>query len=393
MPLLGPSPDIFFTGRTAMAAPDAFERSLAMNDDYIFSNHADAAERRRLQMLEQVHDPHTVQLLARAGLRAGLSCAEVGAGAGSIARHMRRTVGPGGRVVAVDLDPRFLGSDEGEPLEVRKADITTAEALETEAYDLIHARFLLVHLPDPAAAIGNIRRALKPGGVLVLEEPDFRTAFSAAEDPQIRASVDAVNRSICALYVGMGKDPGFGIRLPGLVRAVGLDEATTDVWAPLAAGGDLMARMMGASVLALRQRLVQTGAAIEDDVDRYLAASVEPGVWASYYATVCVVGRKTAGRPRDLSQVRTEIDALDRQLVRKIAARSRLVAEAGRLKRTAAEVQAPARVEQVIAKARDRAAECGAPIPVVEATYRAMISAFIDFEHAARRGAAEEGSG
>ena len=66
-----------------------------------------------------------------------------------------------------------------------------------------------------------------------------------------------------------------------------------------------------------------------------------------------------------LQEIRTEIDALDRQIVTLLAARERLVRRAGRLKTDTAAVRAPGRVEQV-----------------VERTYRAMIAAFIDLEPA-----------
>ena len=263
-----------------------------MNDTYIFSDHDDAPEGHRLQMLEQVHDPCTVELLSRAGLRSGQSCAEIGAGAGSIARHMSSVVGHAGRVVAVDIDPRFLTAGTAEGIEVRQADIAKPGPLERETYDVIHARFLLIHLQDPVGAVLNMMAALKPGGALILEEPDFRTAFSASTEPEERTSVDAVNRAICALYAGMGKDPGFGIRLPGIVQGAGLRETSVEVVAPLVPGGNRLAAMMGSSVSHLRDRLVATGAAAYEDIDRYCTASENAVAWASYYSTVSVLGRR-----------------------------------------------------------------------------------------------------
>jgi len=263
-----------------------------MTDAYIFSDHDDAAERHRLQMLERVHDQRTAQLLERAQLRLGQTCAEIGAGAGSIAGRMARQVGSTGRVVAVDIDPRFLISQELGDVEVRQADITKPGALERDNYDLIHARFVLVHLPDPAQAVANMVAGLKPGGALVLEEPDFRTAFSASENSADRASIDAVNRAICALYFQMGKDPGFGVRLPHVVEVAGVSQLEIDVLAPLVRGGDPMALMMGASVSHLRSRLLHTQAAVDGDIDRYCSAAADPAIWASYYSTVSVMGRK-----------------------------------------------------------------------------------------------------
>jgi isochorismate pyruvate lyase len=83
---------------------------------------------------------------------------------------------------------------------------------------------------------------------------------------------------------------------------------------------------------------------------------------------------------RGIDDVRAEIDAVDRDIVRLIAQRQRRVVEAGLLKRDRDAVRAPGRVEQVVEKVRMLADEAGADPGVVERTYRAMIAAFIDLE-------------
>lgn len=85
-------------------------------------------------------------------------------------------------------------------------------------------------------------------------------------------------------------------------------------------------------------------------------------------------------QPPTIEEVRTQIDALDRQIVELIAERQRWVVTAGSLKKDEQAVRAPARVEQVIDKVRGLAEEAGASPDVVERTYRAMIAAFIDLE-------------
>lgn len=84
----------------------------------------------------------------------------------------------------------------------------------------------------------------------------------------------------------------------------------------------------------------------------------------------------------DLSAIRASIDALDGEIIALIAQRQVHVAAAGALKRGQPRdaVRAPARVDEVIRKVRERAIESGASPDVVEATYRAMIGAFINFE-------------
>lgn len=84
--------------------------------------------------------------------------------------------------------------------------------------------------------------------------------------------------------------------------------------------------------------------------------------------------------PHSLETVRSQIDRIDRQLVTLLAERGAFVAQAARFKRTAEEVRAPQRVEQVIVRVRGLALELGANAEVTESVYRAMIAAFIQLE-------------
>lgn len=94
-------------------------------------------------------------------------------------------------------------------------------------------------------------------------------------------------------------------------------------------------------------------------------------------ATLAAMSEETT-----LAAVRAAIDELDGQIIDLIAQRQAQVVQAGILKRGQGSdaVRAPARVEDVIAKVRGRAEQAGASPDVVEATYRAMIGAFISLE-------------
>jgi len=96
-------------------------------------------------------------------------------------------------------------------------------------------------------------------------------------------------------------------------------------------------------------------------------------------------GSPTVGGGRccqTLGEVRDNIDRLDGEIVRLMAQRGQYVHEAARFKKNPAQVDAPERAEAVVQKAIRLAGENGLPSAVAEATYRAMIRAFIDYEHA-----------
>src|SRR5262249_41196057 len=75
---------------------------------YFATDSPDAFERRRLALLTEIADPITPRRLSDLGVGPGWRCLDVGAGDGSIARWLAARVGPEGRVVATDLEPRFL---------------------------------------------------------------------------------------------------------------------------------------------------------------------------------------------------------------------------------------------------------------------------------------------
>ena len=83
---------------------------------------------------------------------------------------------------------------------------------------------------------------------------------------------------------------------------------------------------------------------------------------------------------RTLGEVRSNIDRLDREIVRLIAERGHYVHEAARFKANPAQVESPERAEAVVRKAMAIAGQEGLSPKIAEATYRAMIRAFIDYE-------------
>lgn len=84
-----------------------------------------------------------------------------------------------------------------------------------------------------------------------------------------------------------------------------------------------------------------------------------------------------------LEEVRSSIDAVDRQVVKLLAERRGYVLQAARFKKTGDDVRAPARVEQVIAKVRGLAEAEGLEPELVEAVYRELIAGFVRLELAA----------
>ena len=87
----------------------------------------------------------------------------------------------------------------------------------------------------------------------------------------------------------------------------------------------------------------------------------------------------------NLHEVRANIDRLDREIVKLLAQREKFVLQAARFKKTAADVRAPARVEEVAANVRRHAMEFGASADAIERGYRVLIAGFTEAELAAHQ--------
>ena len=135
----------------------------------------------RFAGLEACFDETTFRHLTAVGIGPAWRCWEIGAGSGSVAGWMAERVGKDGAVLATDLNVDWIRTNITPRVEVRLHDLTSDE-IPRSAYDLIHARLVLVHLPQRDAIIPRLVSALAPSGWLVLEE--FLDAFPSGPEPE-----------------------------------------------------------------------------------------------------------------------------------------------------------------------------------------------------------------
>ncbi|MER7734779.1 class I SAM-dependent methyltransferase [Streptomyces erythrochromogenes] len=90
---------------------------------------------------------HLPQNLLGLGIDTHSSCLDVGAGTGSLSGWLVSVTASVGQVTAVDRDARFLGHLSARGARVVEADITDP-GFEPGRFDLVHARFVLMHLHD-----------------------------------------------------------------------------------------------------------------------------------------------------------------------------------------------------------------------------------------------------
>ena len=162
-------------------------------------------ERERLAAMERP-DPGTRTVIAALGIEPGWRCLEIGAGAGSIARWLADRVGRQSEVVATDISTLHLDGLDAPNIEVRHHDIL-CDPLPEGAFDLVHARLVVEHLGR--RSLQRAASAVRPGGLLVLEDFDWGAALTYANTEQMRQVMDAVTRFMSRA----GYDADYGRRL------------------------------------------------------------------------------------------------------------------------------------------------------------------------------------
>ena len=225
---------------------------LAVIGQYALETGADAVG--RLDLLHSIYSPVGRQVLAEAGLTAGMHVADFGCGTGTMTRTLASMVGPSGSVTGIDVHSAQL--EQAEALCAQEGLTNTrfieADATRTElprnSFDAAYCRFLLLHLPDPAACLREMSAVLKPGGLVVVEDGDLASAGSI---PQ--TALDAFADLFGRLAPIRGVDYSVENRLPALVADAGFSELGLRVHQP--------AERAGASALLLKWSVEEAGPA------------------------------------------------------------------------------------------------------------------------------------
>jgi ubiquinone/menaquinone biosynthesis C-methylase UbiE len=242
---------------------------------YIFDNAAEAETAERFASLDALYNFRTFRFLETAGIWPGWHCLEVGGGSGSVAAWMADRVGPSGYVLVTDTDPRFMeGSAYRRPahMELRRHDIGT-DPLPEQAFDLIHARLVLMHVPQRREALARLVAALKPRGWLVVEDFDCRIIDRTipVPDAATAASFKRAGGALVRLLEDRGFEVESGRGLHGRLKAAGLTEVGMEGHVAVCAGGSLGATLEAANLARVRQEAVAKGLIADAEIDAVLA--------------------------------------------------------------------------------------------------------------------------
>ena len=159
------------------------------------------------------------------GLRSGTAFLDVGCGAGEVCVEIAAQVGSEGRVAGIDRSAAMIDAAQGAAAKSgRVIDLRVGSAYDLpfpdESFDAVRAERVLQHLEDPEAALREMLRVTKPGGKLLLMDPDHGQAGLAVDEPAQRRVFEAARRSLLSMIVNSHS----GVRLRGMLMRAGLSE-------------------------------------------------------------------------------------------------------------------------------------------------------------------------
>ena len=248
---------------------------------------ASAVEYKRLDLMSKILDPWTRDYLIGLGAGEGWHCLELGGGNGSIAEWLAAKVGASGTVTAIDINPVLLELLPAQNLSVRQMDLRTVE-LGSESYDLVTCRALLHQIGEYAPQVlVRMAEAVKPGGWLMIQEPDFHLAPTTEPEVWARTWEGLIEWGHAS-----GVDWLIGRKLPSMVAALGIGhpQAKTDV--QNIRGRDRGALYFQLFFAEVRDRLIAGGHLDAATIDAATALLDDPDYWTQCWMMTAVWVRK-----------------------------------------------------------------------------------------------------
>ncbi len=236
---------------------------------YLLTNDAPEAMD-RFTAFAHLFDPTTFRHFDALGLAPGWHCWEVGAGGTTVVARLSEVIGPGGHVLATDVNLAWAGAAAAPNVEIRQHDVAVDPRPEGP-FDLVHARLVLVHVPERDRALANMVAALRPGGVLLVEDADpaLQPLSCLEESGPEQVLANRLRRGFRTLLADRGVDLAYGRSLPRQLRAAGLVDVAADAFFPVS--DPACAHLEVATISLIRDQLLERGVATEADIAQHLS--------------------------------------------------------------------------------------------------------------------------
>jgi SAM-dependent methyltransferase len=221
-------------------------------------------------------EPRARLLLDRIGVQSGSNVADIGCGPLGILHLLSERVGPHGRVVGLEREPRFAARARAEIARrgLTNVSIVEGDALATplkkQSFDLVHERLVMINVSARETLLAEMQSLLRPGGTVVLEEVDNVSWLCQPAHP----SWDAILRAFHAVFQADGGDPFVGRRLPELLRTAGVQDIQVAMSVDLALPGEYPRKHLVSLLDSVRDRVLSMGLLRDEEATAHREALV-----------------------------------------------------------------------------------------------------------------------
>jgi SAM-dependent methyltransferase len=272
--------------------------AVGIDANAVYSLGSSRSESERLQRQADELAPESEALLDRIQLKPGDSAIDVGCGPRGVIELLHPRVSPGGRVVGIDSNPthvamaRELVATRGlKDVEIFEGDARHT-GLHDDSFDLVHARTVLITVPEPEQVLTEMVRLARPGGWVASLEPDCEHNIYYPHHQVF----DRLHALFMATFSRNGADPLIGRRLGELYRQAGLEDVGLDVRAAVHPADHSRRTIIPDLVRAMRPQILALGAADEHELDELDRTAREhlanPEVVAMQHVRFLAWGRK-----------------------------------------------------------------------------------------------------
>jgi ubiquinone/menaquinone biosynthesis C-methylase UbiE len=222
----------------------------------------------------EVWAPMAEWLLDRIGVAAGSTVIDVACGPLGILHLLADKVGASGQVYGLDIEPRMIdlarqvAADRGVTVNFVSANAAST-GLPRRAFDLVHARTLLINVVNPDELVSEMRDIAKPGGAVALQEPD--AAYWVCDPPH--PAWDRLLAALQTTYRLQGRDFSVGRRLGRILRDAGLESVQTHAHVFQTEAGDVYQTLLLGIIDAARPLIIEAGLYDEVGLDRLCRAA------------------------------------------------------------------------------------------------------------------------
>ncbi len=274
------------------------ERNSRGDPNAVYALGHNPEESARLQRQADELAPESTMVLDRVGLGPGQSAVDLGCGPRGVLDLLAARVGPHGRVVGVDADPAHvaMATEFAAGLGLGNVEVLAADArgtgLPSGSFDVVHARTLLVTVPEPLVVAAEMARLARPGGWVASVEPDteYMLCYPAS------AAFDRISTFFRPVFSRNGADPWIGRRVSELLRQAGLEDIGVQVTAQAYPAGHTRRTIRLDLLRSIRPQVVEMGLASAEELDELDAAARahldDPATVAVYGLLFLAWGRK-----------------------------------------------------------------------------------------------------